>query len=355
MDKGICVSVIVPVYNSKQYLRQCLDSIVEQTLKQIEIILVDDGSDDGSELICDEYAVKDSRIEVVHQSNMGLAGARQSGLNAANGTYVGFVDSDDWIEPDMFAKMYEKAREYSADIVFCNSFRNEDKKEKPFLPSGYYDRKAMEEVIFPRLVAAFDSNGSEFSIRWCNWLRIYKRSIITDNGISFDPRFRRCQDLPFTFQCTIKARSFYYLGDEYLYHNRMNYESLSKGYTKNMWFLLKPLCEQLVQISKEYPDYDFSKQAELRYLLFAFECADNEVKPNNVRSFGERIAAIRTLMNDNDVRRCLKKTDKKQMRRIYRLYCLCFSLKLPLLYYMIADKRYAGRKAEYRSLKAAGK
>lgn len=344
------VSVIVPVYNVKEYLEQCLDSIIHQTLSNIEIILVNDGSTDGSDEICKKYAALDGRVILINQKNAGLAAARQAGLNVAKGEYIGFVDSDDWLELSMYEEMYEKAKAHEADIVFCNVYRDEDKKEQIYFEPGFYDREGMEKVIFPRLLAGFDENKNECTLRWCNWLRIYRRSLIEENNIRFDPRFRRCQDLPFTFECTIYANSYYYLGDRYLYHNRMNFQSLSKGYTKNMWGLLKPWVEYLKKVVDGYQAYDFSGQMRLRAALTVFECADNETKPNNVRKLCERIATIRQIMKEAKEICNWKEIDTKGMGRVYKLYALCFKWRLPLTFYLLSKKRYAARTKQYKQL-----
>lgn len=114
------ISVIVPVYNVAPYLTQCLESIVQQTCHSLEIILIDDGSTDASGHICDEYADKDDRIQVVHQKNAGAAAARNAGLNMATGEFLAFVDSDDWLEEDAFAYMLEELQKEQADIVQCS-------------------------------------------------------------------------------------------------------------------------------------------------------------------------------------------------------------------------------------------
>ncbi|MCC8015166.1 MAG: glycosyltransferase family 2 protein [Eubacterium sp.] len=113
------VSVIIPVYKVENYLRECLDSVINQTYKNLEIILVDDGSPDKCPYICDEYALNDSRIKVVHKQNGGLSDARNAGVNIANGKYIVFVDSDDYIEIDMIEILYSTAEKYAADIVEC--------------------------------------------------------------------------------------------------------------------------------------------------------------------------------------------------------------------------------------------
>ena len=351
VEKGkILISVIVPVYNVREYLEQCLETVVHQTLQDIQIILVNDGSTDGSDEICKKYAALDDRIIFIHQENAGLAAARQAGLNVAEGEYIGFVDSDDWLELTMYEEMYAAARENNADIVFCNVYRDEDKKEQIYFKPGFYNREGMENTIFPRLLANFDENKNECTIRWCNWLRIYRRSLIEQYNITFDSRFRRCQDLPFTFECTIHANSYYYLGERYLYHNRMNFESLSKGYTKNMWGLLKPWVEYLKKVVDNYQEYDFSEQMRLRAALTAFECADNETKPNNVRKLRERLAMIRQIMKESKNICNWSQLDVSRMGRMYKLYVLCFRLRMPLALYLLSKKRYAARTKQYKEL-----
>ncbi len=121
------ISIIVPVYNVEKYLDKCLESIVSQTYKNIEIILVDDGSSDNCPAMCDEWAKKDSRIKVIHKENGGLSDARNVGLENAKGKYIGFIDSDDYIDKTMFEKLLNKAKENDADMTLCGmSFAYED-------------------------------------------------------------------------------------------------------------------------------------------------------------------------------------------------------------------------------------
>lgn len=114
------ISVIVPVYKAEKYIERCICSILRQTFQNIEVILVDDGSPDKSGEICDMWALKDKRIKVIHQKNAGAGAARNAGLRVAKGEYIGFVDSDDWIEPQMYEVMYNAIEKYSADVGMCN-------------------------------------------------------------------------------------------------------------------------------------------------------------------------------------------------------------------------------------------
>lgn len=118
------VSISVPVYNAERYLHQCIDSIINQTLKDIEIVLVDDGSTDGSGAICDMYAAHDSRIKVIHKSNGGSSSARQVGLENSTGLYYTVCDSDDWVELDMYETLYNRVRECDADVVLSRLYTN---------------------------------------------------------------------------------------------------------------------------------------------------------------------------------------------------------------------------------------
>lgn len=115
------ISIIIPVYNAEKELNKCIDSIICQTQQDIEIILVDDGSTDGSLSICQEYAEDDCRVKVIHQKNAGVSAARNTGIGMATGRYIGFVDSDDWIEPDMFKRLLQEGKRTGADVVMCDA------------------------------------------------------------------------------------------------------------------------------------------------------------------------------------------------------------------------------------------
>lgn len=129
------LSIIVPVYKVEPYLRRCIDSILAQTFRDFELILIDDGSPDNCGAICDEYAAKDSRIIVIHQKNQGVSAARNAGLDIARGTYLGFVDSDDWIEPEMYETMIATAKEKQVDVVVCGIKYQSDSGE--FIRDGF--------------------------------------------------------------------------------------------------------------------------------------------------------------------------------------------------------------------------
>ncbi len=344
MKNDIAVSVIVPVYNAKEYLVKCLDSVVNQTLKNIEIIIIDDGSTDGSSEICKEYANKDSRITYYKKENEGLAAARQDGMERASGEYIGFVDSDDWLELNMYEEMYNSAIKENADVVFCNCFADESEKERIHIVPGVYDREGIENHILPRSLAGISEKGTNSVIRWCNWLRIYKKELIDKNNLSFDRRFRRSQDLQLTFESALYAEKYVSLNDRYLYHNRTtnNADSLSRGYTKNYWKLIRPLIDVLYKDVEGYKKQDLSNQMHLCAFFFAASGVKNEFE-SKVISFSDKIKKLNEIAHDEAIQAALPYIEKEKLSNYYQAiyYGLCKknAFSVYLKYWLFIFKR----------------
>lgn len=316
----IKISVVVPIYNAEKYLKQCLDSVVNQTLKDIEIILINDGSTDGSADICKEY-LDDVRVRYYYKENEGLAAARADGLAQANGEYIGFVDSDDWLELDTYEKMYKAAKSNNSDIVFCNCVLNEDgHRFSPEMRSGAYSREQIKNEILPKTLAYISKQGGKRSIRWSNCLRIYRMEHLEKNNIHFDRRLRRSQDLQFTYDATLCAQNYYYLGEEYLYHNRVVGESLSRGYTKNMWTLYKMLIERLYESTENFKEMDLLNQMHLRAFFCVLDSIENEMKPLCPNDMDTRIRIVEEIMEDSICERFYGKIPVEKLNPLYQEY-----------------------------------
>lgn len=315
----IKVSVIVPIYNAEKYLEQCLDSIVNQTLKDIEIILIDDGSTDCSANICKKH-LSDSRVTYYHKGNEGLAAARADGMLRATGEYIGFVDADDWLKPEMYEKMYKAAKSNDSDIVFCNCQENENGHIfTPEMADGPYNRNAIKKEILPKTLAYVSKQGGKRSIRWCNWLRIYKTETLKKHNIRFDRRLRRSQDLQLTYEATLVAQNYYYI-EEPLYHNRVVLDSLSRGYTKNMWPLYTYLIEILYKDTENFKELDLMDQMHLRAFFFATDCIENEMKPLCPNDKKTKIKLIEEIMNDPICERFYGHIPVDKLNPLYRKY-----------------------------------
>lgn len=177
------VSVTVPVYNTSKYLRKCLDSLASQTLKDIEIIIVDDGSTDNSGDICDEYASRYSNFKVIHQKNGGSAVARQTGLDAATGEYVIVCDSDDWTEPDMYEKLYKEAAKTCADIITCGYYAE--------YPDG---RSVPKQTWFLEKDGFVDNDDFLRRGAGSSWIKLVKKSLFERTGATYEPGINMGED-----------------------------------------------------------------------------------------------------------------------------------------------------------------
>lgn len=202
------VSVIVPVYNTERYLADCIDSLLAQTMPDLEIIIVDDGSTDGSPEMAERYALHHENIEVIHQSNQGLGPARNSGLSVARGEYVGFVDSDDWVESSMFRDLYDLAVSSHADICFSGiSFRYEQGERRdrvhPLAGRTLSDGEGLNELHLAMWGGAFGGeSGARVPIS-C-WNALYRKAFLDDYCLRF--RNMRSEDRDFNIRCTRKAK-----------------------------------------------------------------------------------------------------------------------------------------------------
>lgn len=310
------VSVIIPVYNIEKYLAQCLESVCNQTLQEIQVIVVDDGSTDGSAAICQDFVARYPGIlEYYHKENGGSASARNMGLEHARGEYIGFIDSDDWVEPDMYEKMYCTAVEQNVDMVFCRVFEDEcpGAYEYIFPREGFFSLEDMKKEIFPYLLPSVTAKGNFRNLRWCNWLRICRRSIIEENHIRFYDKSRRCEDLGFSVACTIHSKNYYYL-NESLYHNRPNAASKSRNYSKEMWKSIRELMKYLQQLTAGCAEYDFSHAMDVCVFYFCTMVIHNEMRLTDKQ---KRLRLIQEVMDDPVCRDSVGRITASGMNREY--------------------------------------
>lgn len=206
----IKVSVTVPVYNAEPYLRQCLDSLIAQTLHEIDFILVDDGSTDGSGTICDEYAARDSRFRVFHQSNGGSASARQTGLNYTQGEYYTVCDADDWVEPTMYEDLYQKVKSDDADIVICDFQRN--------YPDGSVRYVSCKRADFEYKHFLRDTIGGRCVAN--TWNKLFRTSILRKYQISYEPGINQGEDALFMLNVLLHPVCITYLPKAFYHYRR---------------------------------------------------------------------------------------------------------------------------------------
>lgn len=315
-------SIIVPVYNSEIYLKRCLKSLLNQSLTDIEIIAINDGSTDLSLSILKQLAKEETRLKVFSQANFGPSAARNLGILNATGEYLSFVDADDWLENNAFAHLNEQIiKNEMPDIVMFNAYKNDVIKNKPFLKTGIYNKEGIKEHIYPRLIESLDKlNGS--AIRASVWLRVFKRDLI-NKKIEFKNELSNNEDLVFCLETTIKANSFLYLADSYLYHNCMTVGSISRGYMETAFDRMKSLFGILSNISNKYNEYDFREQIKARVFRTIIFCYENEFRQGNNTSILKKYGYIKKLMKDKEVKSYLSNfnpSKEKSKLLYYYLY-----------------------------------
>ena len=253
------VSVIVPIYNVEAELRKCVSSILAQTYKDIEVILVDDGSPDNCSAICDEFARKDSRVVVIHKKNEGLVNARKSGLEKSTGRFISYVDGDDWIEEDFIKHLVDCQQKYNVDIVaagFSKDIGDISDKHSNAIASGLYDKQKMIAEVYPKMICA----GPYFYFGICSyvWNKLFKKELLFESQMAVDPRIS--------------------VGDQKAFSMLKSMDSLEKEKEKVAW-----LSNYLAESLKDAPaEYNLKEQVE-RYIdsLRIIRYGERETSPRN--------------------------------------------------------------------------
>ena len=271
------ISIIVPIYNVERYLSQCIESLINQTYTDIEIILVDDGSTDRCSDICDSFAKKDSRIIVIHQENSGVSTARNAGLEIAKGQYIGFVDPDDWISPDMYGSMLRNLQETESDLAICGyTYCYED---------GRIDEKREYERKPPELLTQKDimrrMSDIPPSVRHCVWNKLFRKSLL--QGILFPEQLCSSEDVWFLTEYLLRTKNAIIIHEPF-YFNRVRDGSATHGglSVHSLAESFRALDFMYQSIISAYPDLKNNSQAFLLdvYLL-KYNEANRKANTNN--------------------------------------------------------------------------
>ena len=307
---GEKISVIVPIYNVEQYLRRCIDSIINQTYKNLEIILVDDGSPDNCGQICDDYAKKDTRIKVIHKKNGGLSDARNVGLEVCTGDYISFVDSDDWIELNTYEIMMKSMNEYNADMVVSNiNYVYKDKVESKYSEDKircFNKEEAMKELIKDGLVQAVV------------WNKLYKRVVIDNLRFKVG---KLNEDEFFTYKICAKAERIVYI-PEALYQYRQREDSIMGTYILQRIDGVEALYERMNFIKNKFPQL-----YALEKLRFCYACIYHYqmLLINNILDKKTRNTLIKYRKS---IRFCLNDVSKYSLKDNIYIYLSWISLEI---------------------------
>lgn len=304
------VSIIVPIYNVEEYLKRCVDSLLGQSHRNIEIILVDDGSPDGCPQICDEYANKYANVLVVHKENGGLASARNAGLDIAQGKYVLFCDSDDWIDPETVEELLSIAEKYKVDFVrfrpmFAGWPNHRDGEVCDFgtekgLHEGIYNREKIVRDIFPRLIATPELSMGVI-VSACRSL--YLRSFLEKNNLRYDEEIRYSEDSIFSAKLVFVTESFYYLDGARYYHYFYNSNSITKSFKKDRWDSCKKLIECFDKTFAGCEVYNFDNQLYLEKIFCVMQALSQRKLLKDIK---KREEYCKSICNDNITKEAFK-------------------------------------------------
>lgn len=297
-----CISVVIPVYKVETFLHRCVDSVLNQTYSNLDIILVDDGSPDNSPQICDEYANIEKRVRVIHKRNGGLASARNVGMDLARGEYLFFLDSDDWLEEDGLQSLYNVACEYDVDFVRYRAIKTgwpgmetdvpckvEQIRE---LTEGFYDRERILNEIYPRLLATSQLSMGAIVGAWGS---LYRTSFLNNNNLRFYEEVKFSEDLIFSANVVRQAKAFYFVDTPGVYHYFYNPNSISKSFRAERWESCKGLIRFCRTDFSKIQEYNFDIQ--LQYLeWFCILMALNERR--HLHTWKEKNLYCRSIIQD---------------------------------------------------------
>jgi len=329
MDKK--VSIVVPIYKVEKYLDRCVESLVNQTYKNLEIVLVDDGSPDNCPAMCDEYAKADSRIKVVHKPNGGLPDARNAGMDVATGDYLLFVDSDDWIEPQTVSELTQIIEEQGVDFVTFRAVWDGRKgipdgtpctyEKSRELGLGYYDKARIEREIYPRVLVTPDLYFGPI-LSAC--FSIYRKKFLDDNGIRFDAEIKYSEDHVFSSRVAVFAKSFY-VTDNCYYHYCFNGASISQSFHGDAFDVAKKRYEYFEKYFSGCDKFDSDRQLK-RVAIFCVLIALSDRR--YIKSQKEKIEYISKVFNDPMSKKAMKHINvaKVPLKKKIMLYTIKFRL-----------------------------
>ncbi len=322
------VSIIVPIYNVEDYLSRSLDSLRRQTLDDIQIILVDDGSTDNSLELCYRFQRSDNRIIVINKPNGGVSSARNSGLRVATGQYVGFVDPDDWVEPNMYERLYSTITEANADVCMCNYVLEKGRYSTPVVLPLSTNLLSSEEDITEQLIcnmlAGPTLNSGSTPIMGSVWRMLIKRELIAKKRLQFTEGIAFMEDLIFCIQ-TLLLSSKVCIDRGCYYHYVRREGSAAHTYKESsMYFdvyniLLRLLKDKLWK----YPE--LQKRMGFRYVNMVLNLVSNEMHKDNRKDLVGKLSAIRHFCRDKRLRDILEDMDMTGYTLRKRL--VLFSLK----------------------------
>lgn len=338
MKNGL-VTVVVPVYKVEKYLNHCIHSIVNQSYRNLEIILVNDGSPDRCPEICDRWAEKDGRIHVIHQENQGLSAARNAGIRRATGQYICFIDSDDFVDPHVVKRTFELAEKEQAElVVYGMGHASKDGqiigKDIPTPDKTVYSGDEVQNLFFPEIVSHNPDNGKYFNVILSACCVLFSMELICRANWEFVSEKEVVSEDVFSLLCLYKDVRKVAILEDALYFYRVNTASISRSYrpdrfARNRQYYLK--CLELCDTNGY--SAEVRRRCKEPYLANVLATMKQSVAYHG--SYNKAIAELRNMVDDDVLQQVLfeKRNDKEGFNKKFfywairnKLYCICYLL-----------------------------
>lgn len=332
------LSIIIPIYNVELYLDRCMKSVLNQTLKDIEIILVDDGSPDNCPVMCDAYAEKDSRIKVIHKPNGGLGLARNSGLELASGKYIAFLDSDDFVDLDFYESLVNSAEAHQADMCIAG-FTDEFFTKSVSYPNIYagqvFQAPDTVDVVLRSMIGA-DKKGED-DMGMSVWKSVYAKALIDRFRLKFvSEREYISEDIIFNICFLGKAKKVC-INDSVGYHYCHNENSLTTRYKKDRFEMYKKLYDYELRLLRKFSSYEVLKErAQSIFLANTRVVILQEVQFAGTNGYRYAWEQIRQICNDRHIRKVIRSYDYNQMPVKQRLLCVALRYRATGIAYLFS-------------------
>ena len=337
------VSIIVPVYNAAPYLKQCISSLTNQTLKEIEIILINDGSTDNSLAVCSELAATDVRIRLIDKLNGGVSEARNDGLRAATGEYVGFIDPDDWVDEDMYERLFESLTTAQADICMCNYVKETKEGTVPVLmkQTGIIEKAAILGDIVANVIAKPSFRSGETDIMGSVCRLLISRELLESENIWFDKEVAYMEDLLVCVEAFLKCERIV-INDGAYYHYRVHESSTVMAYKAYFYQRQKHAFAKLQELlEREGKAAALATRMVNRYIIIALLSLANEAHKDNPSPFREKLRNIGTILADVELAANLGKIDLNEVESRKKLELNLMKKKASVtlyFYYSVINK-----------------
>ena len=340
------VSVIVPVYNCEKYIARCMDSLINQTLTDIEIIVIDDESKDRTFGILKEYENKDKRINLITKKNSGVSSSRNKGIELATGKYIAFVDGDDWIDLDCLERMYEVSEKNQTDITMCSYIREFKVHSKP-RKINLEENKVYEDedlkILHRKLVGPIKEEFSQpesLDSLGTVWGKLYKRELLKELGTKFIDlkEIGTAEDTLFNFMVFKDIAKLSFINKCFYHYWKENENSITTKYNPNIFIQWKNLFKYMEDFIKENNlDNSFYEALNNRICVGVLGLGLNECKEDNNVSLRVKIKNLRTILNDNQIKDAYSKLELKYFPIHWKIFYCFNKYRIAILSYMMLN------------------